>query len=632
MVCTTHGSVRRRAVERAGIAALLAVGLGPLAATAVARAGARAPSRADAPIVAVSPARFWNTGDDGITTVDGRLAGTPRTAAGDAFAVPVAGRGDVPADATAAVVNLTVTGAGAAGSAVVFPCGRRPPAEPLLAVAPDDVRSNVTIVELGAGGDVCVSTDVVADVALDVSGYVPAGSSFGVFSPTRVLDTTERLVATALASPGATGSFAGTVAAGQTVEVDVVGRGGVPADASTVFVNVTAGGADADGSASVFPCDAPPAAAAVDFRAGDIAASSAAVVVLSRRGTLCVTVTAAVELAIDVVGSVPDDVPGARIASGAPLTAPTRVGAGETVEVDVSGDDRRRAGTAAAFVTMRLERIDGPGTVTLSPCGERPAVATVTIGAATVGRTVTALTPLPPGGTLCVSATMATDVRVGLAGLAGVDDAAGDEDPSDAPPGTTTGAVSTTAVAPTNTAAPTTTGPSVVGDPAPPTTPIPTSTEAADTTAPGTTASPATTMSTQPAGCDPDETVSMNITGLVRLPDGQQPAGVGALAVLRDHALNPGGVFAEASVNDAGFFLLNVDGVPGSPGCPKNYTIEVSVDRDGVIVMFAELDVTDLFIPAVPGGDTIEADITSTPIVLQDTAPPPTTVPPGDEP
>src|SRR5690606_25765166 len=57
--------------------------------------------------------------------VDTRQVGTP--APGYALRVPVTGRGGVPADAAAAALNLTVTGASGPGYITVWPCAGEPP-------------------------------------------------------------------------------------------------------------------------------------------------------------------------------------------------------------------------------------------------------------------------------------------------------------------------------------------------------------------------------------------------------------------------------------------------------------------------------------------------------------------------
>lgn len=112
-------------------------------------------------------------------------------------------------------------------------------------------------------------------------------------------------------------------------------------------------------------------------------------------------------------------------------------------------------------------------------------------------------------------------------------------------------------------------------------------------------------------GCDRGVVMSMNITGKVLDPRGRPHIGH---VVLRDRAINVGAINAEASANEAGFFLLNADGVVTAESCQKSYVIEVDSRADGGEKLYGELDVTSLF-PAGGSGQA-EEDITGTPVVL----------------
>lgn len=115
-----------------------------------------------------------------------------------------------------------------------------------------------------------------------------------------------------------------------------------------------------------------------------------------------------------------------------------------------------------------------------------------------------------------------------------------------------------------------------------------------------------------PTGCDLGVTMSINITGKVLDPRGQPHVGH---VVLRDRAINVGAILAEASANEAGFFLLNADGVITSAGCPRSYFIEVDSNKTGV-KLYGELDATSLF-PANATGQQPDLDITNTPVILE---------------
>lgn len=111
--------------------------------------------------------------------------------------------------------------------------------------------------------------------------------------------------------------------------------------------------------------------------------------------------------------------------------------------------------------------------------------------------------------------------------------------------------------------------------------------------------------------CDQRVTMNSNITGKVLDPRGRPHIGH---VVLRDRANQVGAIRAEASANAAGFFLLNVDGVVTSAGCPRSYVIEVDSTAESGAKLYGELDVTSLF--PVGGTGQTEEDITATPVIL----------------
>jgi lysophospholipase L1-like esterase len=92
----------------------------------------------------------------------------------------------------------------------------------------------------------------------------PAGQWFGSLTPARLSDSrTPNSTVDGLHAGG------GPIGAGNVIEIQVTGRGGVPANASAVALNVTAAGAFAAGFATVFPCGQPlPVASNLNFQAG----------------------------------------------------------------------------------------------------------------------------------------------------------------------------------------------------------------------------------------------------------------------------------------------------------------------------------------------------------------------------
>jgi hypothetical protein len=147
--------------------------------------------------------------------------------------VKVAGNANVPANATAAVLNITGVNTTAPGYVTVYPSGTDlPNASNVNFDRAGQVMANMVTVKLGAGGAVDVFMQNQMDVVVDVSGaYVPvpgavqsgrlvtrAGGAF------RVLDTRAR----------------GFGVGGSSIERVDVAAAGVPTDAVAVVVNITA--------------------------------------------------------------------------------------------------------------------------------------------------------------------------------------------------------------------------------------------------------------------------------------------------------------------------------------------------------------------------------------------------------
>ncbi|GAC1494211.1 MAG: hypothetical protein NVS2B15_15410 [Pseudarthrobacter sp.] len=171
----------------------------------------------------LAPTRFMDT----------RSSSGP-VASGGNVSFQVGGVNGIPANASAVVVNLTVTEPNSNGYLTAYASGSTKPdtsnvnydrgqTVPNLAVVPVGPDGKVTIAntEIGSGS----STQVVADV----SGYFLAGAptasgTFGPVNPARALDTR---------------NSSGPVPAGGTVSFQAAGVAGVPANAAGIWVNLT---------------------------------------------------------------------------------------------------------------------------------------------------------------------------------------------------------------------------------------------------------------------------------------------------------------------------------------------------------------------------------------------------------
>jgi hypothetical protein len=251
---------------------------------------------AGSPYVPLVPARLLDTRGDGVT-VDGKFARGGIRAAGSTLELPVAGRGGVPADGRAVVLNVTAAGAQGNGFVTVFPCGTTRPNASSVNFRPGVAVPNAVVAKVGSGGKVCVYTHQATELIVDVNGHHPPASVFTSLSPARLLDTRGDGV-----TVDATFQRGGIRPAGSTLALQVTGRGGVPAGASAVVLNVTATGAQANGFVTVFPCGTTrPNASNVNFRPG-ISIPNAVIAKIGTSGQVCLYTHQATQLVVDVNG------------------------------------------------------------------------------------------------------------------------------------------------------------------------------------------------------------------------------------------------------------------------------------------------------------------------------------------
>jgi hypothetical protein len=156
--------------------------------------------------------------------------------------------------------------------------------------------------------------------------------------------------------------------------IQIGGKGGVPADASSVVVNVTAVNGSSSGYLTVWPCGATrPTASNVNFDAGENT-PNLVISKLDPAGRMCVYTSAAVDLLIDVSGYFPASSSYVGITPDRKLdTRPTgKVKANGETFVKVTGGTVPD-GAAAVVLNLTATGTDGGGFVTSWPCGtERP--------------------------------------------------------------------------------------------------------------------------------------------------------------------------------------------------------------------------------------------------------------------
>jgi hypothetical protein len=222
--------------------------------------------------IAVSPARAY----------DSRSAGAP-LAPGETRTIDLAAT--VPADAVAAVLNLTVTESRAAGYWTVFPPGTRPFTSNTNVTGPGQTVAVQAIVPVGANRSVQVFSQTGGHAIVDVFGYVTGPSSpasgDGLFAP---LAAPVRFADTRTADNNPLGPAPSPLLPRWTVEIPVLGRAGIPAAASLIASNTTYVQATSPGYLSVAAAGTPlpPTSALNAYFPGQIVANHTTIPVGTR--------------------------------------------------------------------------------------------------------------------------------------------------------------------------------------------------------------------------------------------------------------------------------------------------------------------------------------------------------------
>ncbi len=383
----------------------------------------------DSEFVSLVPVRLLDSRSVG-ATVDGLFSGGGRRGAGSVLVLQVGGRGGVPLDARGVALNVTVTDAGGApgGYVSVYGCDVAQPNVSTLNYLPGQTIANSLIVKPGADGTVCVYTFTDTQLIVDVTGFMPVGSSFRGVTPGRVLDTRS-----ANATVDSLFSGGGRRGAGSVLELPVGGRGGVPVDAKAVAINVTVvdAGSAPGGYVTVFPCgQAQPNVSTLNYPPGGIVAN-AMLASLGVGGKLCVYTFTDTHVLVDVNGFFPS-------ASTYRPTGPSRLvdtrSASGTIDGLSAGGGRRGAGSVLTFqvtgragvpvsarsavlnVTVTDSSDDPGGYVTVFPCdGPQPNTSNLNYAP---GQTIAASTliKLSATGTVCAYTFTSTQLLVDING------------------------------------------------------------------------------------------------------------------------------------------------------------------------------------------------------------------------
>ena len=248
----------------------------------------------------------------------------------------------------------------------------------------------------------------------------PAAPTIVAASPSRVLDTRP---------DGPQRGYTGDKPiAGQTIEVTVAGRAGVPADAAAVALNVTGTDATASGFVTVWPCgEERPLASSLNLTPG-VTSPNAVVTKLGVGGKVCLYTQSGAHLVADVTGWFP---------AGASYTAvqperllDTRVDGpqrgyvgdkpvgGQTLELAVGGVAGVPADAAAVVLNVTGTDATASGFVTVWPCGEeRPLASSLNLTPGVTSPNAV-ITRLGAGGKVCLYTQNGAHLLADLTGYA----------------------------------------------------------------------------------------------------------------------------------------------------------------------------------------------------------------------
>ncbi len=224
---------------------------------------------------------------------------TTKLAAGQVLELDVVDGETVPERAGAVTVNVTATEPIDRGFVTVFPCDQQRPTASNLNYAAGQSVANLVTAKLSSSGTLCfysrVDTHLIADVAAWYGVEEPAG--LVDLEPKRLLDTRE-----AVGIPTTT-----KIEAGQFVELDVAGRGGVGSNALAAVLNLTVTQPEARGFLTAWPCDeSRPTVSNVNYAAGETN-PNLATVKLSADGKVCLYTLRRAHIVADVAGYLTDE-------------------------------------------------------------------------------------------------------------------------------------------------------------------------------------------------------------------------------------------------------------------------------------------------------------------------------------
>src|SRR3954451_18737943 len=233
------------------------------------------PTASPTGLAPLAPARIVDTREG---------SGASRLVGGAITRLQVTGHGGVPSDAKAVLANVTVTAPTGGGFLTAWNCSSTRPDVSTLNFSTNGTVANAATIPLDSGGGLCAFSNVDADLIIDVGGYYSASASgrYMPISPVRLMDSR-----VGVGAPS-------RLAAGQVVELQAVGVGGLPSSASAVALDVTGVLPNVDSFVTAFPRGSVPSTSSLNPPAAKVT-PNLVMAQVSKTGTVCLFTNADID-------------------------------------------------------------------------------------------------------------------------------------------------------------------------------------------------------------------------------------------------------------------------------------------------------------------------------------------------
>ena len=334
--------------------------------------------------------------------------------------VPVLGRGGVPPSGVSGVrVRIEAQQSNAPATVRVWSPGQ-PKSQPAVQVGMNSTAAAEVVVPVSTEGTIALATSAGAtDVAVDVLGYYASGASG---PPASTAPAPKPPLAPEPADFFPLGSVigyeSGPDAPLQPGEERTVTLAGLPPEAKSALVFVTAKEATAKGTLRIGRVDDPNTAATVKFPKGKMRKSVMLVPVSGGQVKLTTSKKPAVQIRVEVLGYGPSAAPRTPHALTPRAFFAAKVGAGETQLVDAAG----RAGLPgkkklkAVLLRVQTRKAASDGTVSVFASGAQPPATRMAPVVANTKYAALVLAPIGPDGKVAVSSSVETKVNAVVVG------------------------------------------------------------------------------------------------------------------------------------------------------------------------------------------------------------------------